>query len=136
MNPKKTPDPTKAEPSATHRAIVPEHQAAEKAAFMVPLVPCGILVPSRYAAFTPRQERALDLLKPGQWVTREQLDRGAGASNSPDLIQQLRRKLGYDAIETQHFDAVDRDGKPCRPGRYRLTEKGRERLADWCEVAE
>lgn len=88
----------------------------------------------RALTFTIRQHRALALLKPGHWVTREQLDRGAGASNSPDLIQQLRRKLGYDAIETGHFDALDRDGKPCRPGRYRLTEKGRERLGNWCEV--
>ena len=85
--------------------------------------------------FTSRQARALHLLKPGHWVTREQLDQGAGASNSPDLIQQLRRKLGYDAIETGHFDALDQDGKPCRPGRYRLTEKGRERLAAKSEVA-
>ena len=79
--------------------------------------------------FTPRQTRALAMLKPGHWITREQLDRGAGASNSPDLIQQLRRKLGQDGIEMEHFDATDRDGRPCRPGRYRLTEQGGARLA-------
>lgn len=79
--------------------------------------------------FTPRKLRALALLTPGHWVTRETFDREVGASNGPDLIQQIRRKLGYDAIEMQHFDATDRDGKPCRPGRYRLTEQGRERLA-------
>lgn len=79
--------------------------------------------------FTPRQARALEMLKPGHWITREQLDRGAGASNSPDLIQQLRRKLGYDGIEMEHFEATDRDGRPCRPGRYRLTEQGGARLA-------
>jgi hypothetical protein len=27
------------------------------------------------------------------------------------------------------YDATDRDGKPTRPGRYRLTQQGRERLA-------
>ena len=78
---------------------------------------------------TPRQTRALEMLKPGHWITREQLDRGAGASNSPDLIQQLRGKLGRDGIEMELFDATDRDGKPTRPGRYRLTQQGRERLA-------
>jgi hypothetical protein len=46
--------------------------------------------------FTPRQTRALEMLKPGHWITREHLDREAGASNSPDLIQQLRGKLGRD----------------------------------------
>jgi hypothetical protein len=78
--------------------------------------------------FTPRQTRALKMLKPGHWITREQLDREAGASNGPDLIQQLRRKLGRDAIDMEHFDATDRDGNPTRPDRYRLTEQGRERL--------
>ncbi|PRD69252.1 hypothetical protein C6P61_06305 [Malikia spinosa] len=79
--------------------------------------------------FTPRQTRALEMLMPGHWITRETLDRGAGASNSPDLIQQLRGKLGRDGIEMELFDATDRDGKPTRPGRYRLTQQGRERLA-------
>ena len=79
--------------------------------------------------FTPRQSRALEMLKPGHWITREHLDRGAGASNSPDLIKQLRHKLGPSGIEMEHFDALDRDGKPCRPGRYRMTDQGRERLA-------
>lgn len=88
----------------------------------------------RLLTFTSRQARALHLLGPGHWVTREQLDRGAGTSNSPDLVQQIRRKLGYDAIETGYFDALDQDGKPCRPGRYRLTEKGRARLAAKSEV--
>ena len=79
--------------------------------------------------FTPRQTRALEMLKPGHWITREHLDREAGASNSPDLIQQLRGKLGRDGIEMELYDATDRDGKPTRPGRYRLTQQGRERLA-------
>lgn len=83
--------------------------------------------------FILRQSRALALLMPGQWITCEHLDLGAGASNSPDLIQQLRRKLGQDGIEMEYFDATDRDGKPTRPGRYRLTQHGRERLAQITE---
>jgi len=126
MTQKKTPDPTKAESSAPSSAIVADmHHGGNLAGLSV----------HKPMNFTTRQARALALLGSGHWVTREQLDRGAGASNSPDLIQQLRRKLGHDAIETQHFDALDRDGKPCRPGRYRLTDKGRERLANGCEVA-
>lgn len=79
--------------------------------------------------FTPRQTRALEMLKPGHWITREQIGREVGVSNSPDLIQQLRGKLGRDGIEMELYDATDRDGKPTRPGRYRLTQQGRERLA-------
>lgn len=79
--------------------------------------------------FTPRQARALTVLLTGQWITRETMDRTTGASNAPDVIQQLRRKLGYDAIEMERLDATDRDGRPCRPGRYRLTEQGGARLA-------
>ena len=42
---------------------------------------------------------------------------------------RLRRKLGDDAIDMRQVDALDRDNRPCRPGQYRLTEQGRQRLA-------
>lgn len=77
--------------------------------------------------FTPRQQRALDALALG-WIAREAFDRATGCSNGPDLVRQLRQKLGDDAIETRHVDAIDRDGHPCKPGQYRLTETGRQRL--------
>ena len=71
----------------------------------------------------------LDALRPGHWVDREPLDRIAGSSNSPDVISKLRRKFGQDFIDMKLIDGTDRDGKPCRTGRYRLTQQGRERLA-------
>lgn len=77
---------------------------------------------------TPRQVRVLELLKPGGWVMRETIDREAGASNGPDVVRQLRYRFGHDAIESQRVSTVDRDGKRCEPGRYRLTDIGRERL--------
>jgi hypothetical protein len=78
-----------------------------------------------------RQTRALDALVATRgWITREAIDRAAGCSNGPDLIRQLRQKLGYDAIEMQHFDATDRDGRACKPGYYRLSDQGRARLAE------
>lgn len=77
---------------------------------------------------TPRQARVIHALLPGNWISRESLDRIAGASNSPDTVKKLRRKLGHDAIETQLHNTFDRDGRPTRPGRYRLTDIGRERL--------
>ncbi|MDD2729307.1 helix-turn-helix domain-containing protein [Malikia sp.] len=78
---------------------------------------------------SPRQARVLDALRPGHWVDREPLDRIAGSSNSPDVIWKLRRKLGQDSIDMELIDGTDRDGRPCRTGRYRLTEQGRARLA-------
>ena len=114
---KKTPTTTAVMTSAIHSAIVAEQHHGDK--------PINL---------TPRQARALALLMPGHWIARDTFDREAGASNGPDLIQQLRRKLGYDAIETGYFDAIDRNGKPCRPGRYRLTDEGRECLAAKSEI--
>lgn len=80
--------------------------------------------------FTPRQERVLGaLLSTSGWVWREDIDRIAGASNGPQIIMELRRKVtGHDGIDLERVDCVDRDGRPCHPGRYRLNEIGRQRL--------
>lgn len=82
------------------------------------------------ARLTPRQARVITALLPGAWITREALDREAGASNAPDVIMKLRGKLGHDAIDTERIDGTDRDGRPCRPGRYRMTEPGRVRAVE------
>ena len=74
------------------------------------------------------QARVLDALRPGHWVDREPLDRIAGSSNSPDVVWKLRHKFGQDAIDMELIDGTDQDGLPCRTGRYRLTEQGRDRL--------
>lgn len=82
-------------------------------------------------ALTPRQTRVLQALKgTGGWIYREAIDRIADASNGPDVISRLRQKLGADAIEMERVQAVDRDGYPIKPGRYRLTDLGRQRLAE------
>ena len=77
----------------------------------------------------PRQFRvAHALLMAGErWTWREDIDRIAGASNGPAVIQALRRK-GIE-IDMQRTERIDRDGNPCKPGRYRLSHKGVERLA-------
>jgi hypothetical protein len=84
---------------------------------------------SRVGAFTPRQSRVLEaLLQTDSWIPRESVDRIAGASNGPQIILELRRKVtGHDGIEMQKAEATDRDGKACKPGRYRLTSLGRQR---------
>jgi hypothetical protein len=76
-----------------------------------------------------RQMRvAQALMQAGErWTWREEIDRIAGASNGPAVIQALRRK-GID-IWMQQVESTDRDGKPCKPGQYRLTPKGLDVLA-------
>lgn len=80
---------------------------------------------------TPRQSRvAQALLNAPGWIAREAIDRIAGASNGPEVIRQLRHRLGYDAIEMERTNTIDRDGLPTQPGRYRLTPAGRAKLAE------
>ncbi len=82
-------------------------------------------------SFTTRQARVIHaLVHTKEWIAREAIDRIAGASNGPEVIRQLRQRLGYDAIEMERIAVVDRDGLPAQPGRYRLTAVGREHLAE------
>ena len=60
---------------------------------------------------------------------REHLDAYAGVSNGPMLVSQLRDK-GL-SIACEELRSIDRDGRPCWPGRYSLTFKGRQTLAEW-----
>jgi hypothetical protein len=79
--------------------------------------------------FTPRQGRVVDALcSTDGWIFREDIDRIAGASNGPQVIAELRRNWGID-IDMERVDRLDRDGRPCKPGRYRLASVGRQRLA-------
>lgn len=71
----------------------------------------------------PRHLRLLKGLMSGPKF-REETDRIAGASNSPHYIMELRCKFGLD-IPCIPIPSIDRDGKPCRPGRYHLTDEDR-----------
>ena len=86
---KKTPGPTKAEPSAQNSA----NSTADNI---------------KNARLTPRQSRLLEaLLAAADWIPRESVDRIAGASNGPQIVLELRRKVtGYDGIEMQKADAT------------------------------
>lgn len=67
----------------------------------------------------PRCLRAIHslLLRP---LSREQLDRTAGASNGPELVAELRRR-GL-ALPCTRTPVIDRDGRIVRRGIYSLTE--------------
>ncbi len=78
--------------------------------------------------FTPRQQRVLTALwGTDGWIWREALDRIARASNSPEIIRRLRRNHLIE-IDMVHEEVIDTDGCACRPGKYRLTDRGRAAL--------
>lgn len=76
----------------------------------------------------PRYVRALARLIRGP-VTREELDRVVGCSNSPALVSELRA-LGLDT-PCDRFKTKDRDGRTCRPGRYILTDADKRKVREW-----
>ena len=61
----------------------------------------------------PRHLRAITALM-RRPISRQELDRVAGASNSPELVAELRRR-GLD-VPCERIRFIDRDGCPCRPG--------------------
>ncbi len=75
---------------------------------------------------TPRYFRALRALAAGP-LMREELDRSSGSSNSPDMVAALVR-AGW-RIKCERLDRIDRDGRPCKPGRYTLQDNQREMAA-------
>ena len=62
-------------------------------------------------------------------VPREQLDSLAGASNSPELVAELRRR-GLE-VPCERIRFIDRDGFTCRPGVYSLTTADRRMVYAW-----
>ena len=87
---------------------------------------------SKGSRFTERQTRVIDALveahSSGTWLSRESIDRIAGASNGPDIIQKIRRVLGHDSVLMQRREVRDLDGKTVKAGRYQMTDVGYQRL--------
>jgi len=75
----------------------------------------------RNSIFSKREQRAIEGLLAGP-LMREQLDRFVGCSNGPQIVKQIREK-GV-SIDCERVEARDRDGRPCKPGRYSLTRDG------------
>lgn len=76
----------------------------------------------------PRYLRAINALIRGP-IWRERLDRIAGCSNGPDLVDGLR-SLGLE-VPCKRIARIDRDKRYTRPGLYSLTENDRKLLAEW-----
>jgi len=78
----------------------------------------------------PRTIRVIKAIWNGP-VMREELDRIAGSSNSPDIVFRLRN-CGKDLeIPCVRIDSKDIDGKRCRPGRYEFTKEDKSIIAEW-----
>lgn len=75
---------------------------------------------SNASKLTPRERRLFERLLNGP-ALREALDRVSGSSNVPDVIFRIRRKYDLE-IPCERLYATDRDGMPCRPGLYSLTD--------------
>lgn len=89
------------------------------------------LVPSRFdGTANPRERRLLAALLCGP-LMREQADRVACASNSPDWVMNLRRN-GL-TIPCKRIASKDRDGWTCRPGCYSMTDDDRRGIIEWME---
>lgn len=73
---------------------------------------------NKRANLSPRKRRLLEALLYGP-TYREHADRVAGASNSPEIIRQLKNQHGLN-IKTERPVHVDRDGFLTRPGLYVL----------------
>lgn len=73
----------------------------------------------------PRELRALNALlrRP---MPREHLDREAGCSNGPDLIDRLRRR-GL-VVPCDKAPVIDRDGREVKRGIYHLTATDRRKV--------
>ncbi len=76
----------------------------------------------------PRHLRAIAALL-ARPLPRENLDSVAGASNSPELVAELRRRGLEVPCERIHF--IDRDGRDCRPGVYHLSDADRRKVHQW-----
>ena len=76
----------------------------------------------------PRQLRGLTVLlrRP---VLRKELDDIVGATNSPELVAELRRK-GLE-LPCKRIQFIDRDGRPCSPGVYSTTTADRQMIRAW-----
>lgn len=79
-----------------------------------------VTVCGQHKNVSPRIRRLVIALLDGP-IFREQADRIACASNSPELIRQLKRVHGL-RIKTQRPPHVDRDGVVTYPGLYILEE--------------
>lgn len=68
----------------------------------------------------------------GRSVSRNDLDRICGTSNSPEIVRRLRGK-GL-RIECEIKGTVNRFGEPVKAGFYRLTQQDKVQLRLWARA--
>jgi hypothetical protein len=80
----------------------------------------------------PRHLRAIEALVKGP-CKREELDRIAGASNSPELVADLRRR-GL-RIPCKMVSGIDRDGASIKYGVYSFDDDDCRMVQAWASAA-
>ncbi len=83
----------------------------------------------RVCQLTPRQRRLLAALLNRPQILREEVDRITGASNGPQIVAEMRHHWQVEIV-MERVDRLDRDGRPCKPGIYSITEAGRARASE------
>lgn len=76
----------------------------------------------------PRHLRAINALLCGP-TSRQQLDKIAGAANSPQLVAELRER-GLQ-VPCKRAQMLDRDGRKCWPGWYELSQADKRAISRW-----
>lgn len=72
---------------------------------------------------SPRQLRAIEALRHNKnGIACKDLGKIIGALNPAQTIMELREKGFSIIILTEFLEVLDRDGKVCRPGKYRLLD--------------
>ena len=80
---------------------------------------------SPFGINTKRERRALLRLLASA-AMREEIDNEAGCSNGPDLVLNLRER-GLE-LPCKRLSFLDRDGRRCYPGQYRLSNSDRVKV--------
>lgn len=78
----------------------------------------------------PRYLRVLHVLLQRP-LLRSEVDDIAGCANGPDLIAALCNLGLKGHLTCDRIKFIDRDGKPCHPGVYHLSEVGKRLVREW-----
>ncbi|MDR3411289.1 MAG: hypothetical protein P4L87_10155 [Formivibrio sp.] len=116
---KKRPIPPKKNQAPCDKDILPEQPD---------LFPNTELIGCFAGTNNPRHLRVLEALLAHPRM-REDVDKIAGASNGPQLIDELQGK-GLE-IPCKRIPKRDRDGKGTHPGQYRFTDNDRRLYLEW-----
>lgn len=105
----------------------PVRQCNESAPSKANFNPIESYVPKK---LSPRYSRFIKSLLTKKKMTVKDIVRACGCNNGPDLVLNVRKKLGIE-IPCPMISGVDRDGNAVSFGRYEYTDIDRRIVLDW-----